>query len=157
MRNKYDPYFWKDPAFLKRVREGLGKSQEALANESGLSRSVIANYESGRTNLSSLDDALAIYRPLQAMEALGVVYLASLKHAGPQEPGGATRAMRALLDLQIQSRRQSLLQLEKKIEALQAAREETTRWLSKDEAERANLDKKANWQQPESDGTIKRQ
>ena len=145
MRNKYSPYFWKDPAFLKRVREGLGKSQEDLATESGLSRSVIANYETGRTNLSSLDDAIAIYRPLQAMEALRVRTLASLRQqAGPLEPEGATRAMRALLDLQIQSRREYLLQVERQIETLQAKREAATRWLAESEAERANVDKKVS-------------
>jgi DNA-binding XRE family transcriptional regulator len=65
-----EPMRWKDPAYLKRVREGVGLSQANLAKESGLSRSVIANIESGRTILTSVDDALLIYRSLASIQEL---------------------------------------------------------------------------------------
>jgi transcriptional regulator with XRE-family HTH domain len=130
MKNKYGSYFWKDPAFLKQIREGLGKTQEQLASESGLTQSVIANYESGRSNLSSVDNALAIYRALSATESFR------------QESGNATKAYRALLEIQVYSHQEYLFRVEQEIESLQRKRAAYAGWLAEFEAERANLDKK---------------
>jgi transcriptional regulator with XRE-family HTH domain len=56
---------------LKDVRERVGLTQPALAQECGVSRNVIANYESGRTKLDprlSFEDALKVWRVLEVKE-----------------------------------------------------------------------------------------
>ena len=58
------------PAALKSFRELCGISQDQLAKESGVSRSIIANYESERTTGDgiSIDNLLNIYRALNVRE-----------------------------------------------------------------------------------------
>lgn len=61
--------FWRDAKFLKRCREEVGLSQAALAEAIGISRLVIANYETG-VSVPAADSAYKIY---QALDALGNV------------------------------------------------------------------------------------
>jgi transcriptional regulator with XRE-family HTH domain len=62
------------PGAWKEVRERFGLSQPAIAQESGVSRNVIANYESGRTKLQpvekklTLEQALKVWRVLEVKE-----------------------------------------------------------------------------------------
>jgi transcriptional regulator with XRE-family HTH domain len=56
------------PGAWKEVRERFGLSQPALAQGSGVSRDVIANYESGRTKLESVEQALKVWRVLEVKE-----------------------------------------------------------------------------------------
>ena len=113
----YEPFFWRDPAYLKKFREGLDISQEALARESGVTRGVIANYETGVTNLSSVDTALKLYRVLAAKERTQVSNLSSLRDA-PQI-GGALKAVLALLALEKESAKREIAEIGRQAEMLQ--------------------------------------
>lgn len=104
--------FWAEKEFLKRVREGVGLSQEGLAQATGITRSVIANYESGRSPLSSLEHALKIYMVLVARVPIPV---------GKRDPSAradAARAVLAILDIITESCRSSLEQVERDIKSL---------------------------------------
>ncbi len=59
--------FWQAPEYLKAIREKLSLSQQDLAKNSGISRSIIADIESGRTYFSSVDHALRLYTTLEAL------------------------------------------------------------------------------------------
>jgi transcriptional regulator with XRE-family HTH domain len=61
-------FFWQAPEYLKAAREKLSLSQQDLAKNSGITRSIIADVESGRTYFSSVQHALKLY---MALEALG--------------------------------------------------------------------------------------
>jgi transcriptional regulator with XRE-family HTH domain len=59
--------FWQAPEYLKAAREKLSLSQHDLAKNSGITRSVIADIESGRTLFSSVQHALRLYTTLEAL------------------------------------------------------------------------------------------
>jgi predicted transcriptional regulator len=59
--------FWKAPEYLKATREKLSLSQQDLAKNSGITRSIIADIESGRTLFSSVQHALRLYTTLEAL------------------------------------------------------------------------------------------
>jgi transcriptional regulator with XRE-family HTH domain len=59
--------FWRAPEYLKAIRENLSLSQQDLAKNSGTSRSIIADIESGRTLFSSVQHALRLYTTLEAL------------------------------------------------------------------------------------------
>jgi transcriptional regulator with XRE-family HTH domain len=59
--------FWRAPEYLKAARESLSLSQQDLAKNSGITRSIIADIESGRTLFSSIQHALMLYRTLDAL------------------------------------------------------------------------------------------
>jgi predicted transcriptional regulator len=59
--------FWQAPQYLKAAREKLSLSQHDLAKNSGISRSIIADIESGRTYFSSVQHALRLYTTLEAL------------------------------------------------------------------------------------------
>ena len=59
--------FWQAPEYLKAARENLSLSQQDLAKNSGITRSIIADIESGRTYFSSVQHALRLYTTLEAL------------------------------------------------------------------------------------------
>jgi transcriptional regulator with XRE-family HTH domain len=59
--------FWRAPEYLKAAREKLSLSQQDLAKNSGITRSIIADIESGRTLFSSVQHALRLYTTLEAL------------------------------------------------------------------------------------------
>jgi transcriptional regulator with XRE-family HTH domain len=59
--------FWQAPEYLKATREKLSLSQQDLAKNSGITRSIIADIESGRTLFSSVQHALRLYTTLEAL------------------------------------------------------------------------------------------
>jgi transcriptional regulator with XRE-family HTH domain len=59
--------FWQAPEYLKAAREKLSLSQQDLAKNSGISRSIIADIESGRTFFSSVQHALRLYTTLDTL------------------------------------------------------------------------------------------
>jgi predicted transcriptional regulator len=59
--------FWQAPEYLKSAREELSLSQQDLAKNSGITRSIIADIESGRTYFSSVQHALSLYTTLEAL------------------------------------------------------------------------------------------
>ena len=84
---------WHSPAYLRRIRESLGYSQQQLAKLSGVSRTIIADLESGRTYFSSLEHGLKLYMVLSASgsaEATGSLNEVArlLKHAIESEIAG---------------------------------------------------------------------
>lgn len=52
---KSGPAYWEKPGYFKRLRKEVGLSQHELARATGISRSVIANYETGVTGVSTRD------------------------------------------------------------------------------------------------------
>ena len=59
--------FWQAPQYLKAARENLSLSQQDLAKNSGITRSIIADIESARTYFSSVQHALRLYTTLEAL------------------------------------------------------------------------------------------
>lgn len=84
-KTKAGAAYWQIPSFLKGIRQSFQPtlSQEELARKSGVSRSVIADYETGRAALNSVDNALKLYMILEAF--------------GSKEAGRAVRAIEAVL------------------------------------------------------------
>jgi transcriptional regulator with XRE-family HTH domain len=132
----YDPFFWKDPVYLKGTRERLGVSQQELARESGITRAVIANLESGRSGLHSVDDALSIYRALATRERIGG---SSSVQAQSSARNSATKAVLGLLRLTRKSHQERLATIDQKLKQLQREREATQLWLQDVESEEKAL------------------
>ncbi len=113
---------------LKRVRERVGLTQVSLAKECGLSPNVIVNYESGRTKLESVEDALRVWRLLEAKErALG----STEQKKGPS----AAQAVLGLLWLAKLNAQRSLSEIDGQIENLQRTREGAKQQIAQIEAE----------------------
>lgn len=105
--------FWISPDYLKAARnEIFGLSQEALAKEVGITRQVLANYET-RRSLRATDDALSIYKVL------------ALKGSAL-----ALRAVLELLDLQKESCERQILQVESEFQKLERKRDAVKDWLA---------------------------
>jgi transcriptional regulator with XRE-family HTH domain len=125
-----EPTHLPGPAALKPIRENLGLSQEQLAKESGVSRSVIANYESGRTKLNGVSDALKLYRALEIKERARKDKL---------KTPTAADLLAGLLWLQKLEAAQQVAEIDSKIEALQRDRDRLARQTAEIEAEEARL------------------
>lgn len=82
---------------VRSLREGLGLSQERLAQQADINRTYIASLESGRRN-PSLDLICRLARGLKVDAASLVEGLEALKgrseHAGPQDEGPLVRKHR---------------------------------------------------------------
>jgi transcriptional regulator with XRE-family HTH domain len=73
---------WGQKDYLKRLREEAGVSQHQLAKITGISRSVIANYEVGVTTFN-LGNAVKLYTALEALgskEATKILVSVALYH-----------------------------------------------------------------------------
>jgi transcriptional regulator with XRE-family HTH domain len=108
------------PGWLKRVREECGISQQALSKGASVSRSVIANYESGRTTLDSLEHAWLLCAALSAL--------------GSKE---ARDAARELLQALRKTSQREIASLEGHIVLLQRKLAEEKDWLADVESEAA--------------------
>ncbi len=93
--------FWQAPEYLKAARENLSLSQQDLAKNSGITRSVIADIESGRTYFSSVQHALRLYTTLEALGSaearralLSVIAL--VRESAERELNGIEREMALL-------------------------------------------------------------
>jgi DNA-binding XRE family transcriptional regulator len=126
-----DPYFWQKPAYLKGLRERLLLSQGGLAKESGVTRSVIANYESGRSYLSSVDDALAMYRALELREraqkvgqdaAAAVLRLLEIKREGLEGQLRGVEGERYRLEMKQKAAQSWLADVKSEARALEISR-----------------------------------
>lgn len=100
--------FWQAPAYLKAIRESFDPplSQHELARQSGVTRAVIANRETGVTPLTP-KNALAIYMILEAL--------------GSKQAGRANRAIEAVLKRAAQ---RELAAVEVELSALQKRRQQ---------------------------------
>lgn len=112
------------PGWLKRVREECGISQELLSKGSSVSRSVIANYESGRTILDSLEHAWELCQALSAL--------------GSEE---AKDASRELLQALKKTSRREIASLEGQIVLLKKKLAEEKDWLAEVESEEGKWEK----------------
>jgi transcriptional regulator with XRE-family HTH domain len=119
------------PGMMEDVRKRVGLSQKALAEEVGVSRDVIANYELGRTNLDSVEDCLKVWRVLEVKErALNI----------PQEKGSpsAAEAVLGLLWFAKESAQKHVAEIEGQINNLQRKRETIRRQIAEIESELAD-------------------
>ena len=110
---------------METVRKELGLSQPALARECGVSRDVIANYESGRTR-PSIDDLLQVWRVLE------------VKARGRKLSENAPKASELLLGLLWWAKANSerlVNEIDGKIEYLQRRREGLNHRIAEFEAE----------------------
>jgi len=117
------------PHALKMARERAGLSQPDLARECGVSRDVIANYESGRTK-TSVEDLLKVWRVLEVKErALDI----------PREKGGlgAAEAVLGLLWVARLNAQKRLAEIDGQIANLQRVRDSATRQVGEIESEEA--------------------
>jgi transcriptional regulator with XRE-family HTH domain len=125
------------PGILKRLRERVGLSQSALAQECQVSRDVIANLESGRTKLNqrslvSIEDRLKVWRALELKErAINL----------PREKGESTArdAVLGLLWLAKGLASGQLVEIDGQIENLKRKRESVVRQISELESEEAHF------------------
>jgi|ERR1051326_5004412 transcriptional regulator with XRE-family HTH domain len=113
---------WQKPGWLKTVREQCEMSQEELSRHSEVSRSVIANYESGRTLLTSADHALKICMILEA--------------SGSREAGDALLGLLAMVKESVQS---SINSVDGQIRLLQKRRAVEARRLEEIQSEEKRL------------------
>ncbi len=112
---------------LKSVREQVGLSQPALAKECGVSRDVIANYESGRTRASS-EDLLRVWRVLEVKER-------ALNISRKKESPSAAEAVLGLLWFARENARKRLAEIEGQVDNLQRKQESTRHQIAEIEAE----------------------
>lgn len=115
------------PGMLKEVRQCVGLTQASLADECGLSVNVIVNYEYGRTKLDSVEDALRIWRVLDAKERA----LSTDKGKGPT----AAQAVLGLLWLAKFVAQKRLVEVDGRIENLRRARQGIEHQIADIEAE----------------------
>jgi transcriptional regulator with XRE-family HTH domain len=121
------------PGKLGRVRKRLGLSQETLARESGVTRSVIANYESGRTpKMTTFEDLLNIYRVLKVKER-------AFNESQEEKNTEAAEALLGLLWLKRESSRVQLAEIDGKLEALRRKREAAKRSMAEVKSEAKQL------------------
>lgn len=120
---------------LKSVRERLGLSQAGLGLECGVSRDVIANYESGRTKLDrqsliSVEELLKIWKVLETKErALG------RNVQGEAGQSSAADAVLGLLWLAKLSARGSLAEIDGQITGLKQQQEGVKRHIEEIDSE----------------------
>jgi len=130
-----EPWFWQSPEFLKSVRERRGMSQEGLASESGITRSVIANFEAGRTLINPVEVALKLYRALAGISGLAVLKGGSALQEAHEARMEATKAILALLQIQRESGERAFAETNQKIKVAERQREEVKNWLTNIETE----------------------
>ena len=102
---------------LKGVRERFGMSQESLSKESGVTRSVIANIESGRSSVS-VEDTIRMYRVLELRERA--------KGGGDE----VATMLLGFLKLVRGSYERNLVFIDGKLQSLQKEREAYEGWLA---------------------------
>ncbi|HXL23833.1 MAG TPA: helix-turn-helix transcriptional regulator [Candidatus Dormibacteraeota bacterium] len=112
---------WIGPAALKKRREDVGLSQQELAQIAGITRSVIANYETGVT-FPSLDNAMRMY---QVFEALGSKEAREIFLSIAKWDNDISRATLRLFDeeaLVLETRRRKVEERLAQVEAMMAKR-----------------------------------
>ena len=116
---------------LQRVRQQVGLTQAALAEECGLSVNVIVNYEYGRTKLDSVEDALRVWRVLEAKER-------ALPATGQKK---AAQAVLGLLWLAKACAQKRLVEVDGQIENLRRKRQSIEHQIADIEAEESERKK----------------
>ncbi len=127
---------------LEEVRERVGLSQRALAKESGISRDLIANYETGRTSKDfgrrglDLEQGLKIWRVLEVKErGLASGSLKKYSAANSAAKYSAFDYLFGLLWLAKEVARKKLSEIDAQIANLQRKRDSATRQAGEIESE----------------------
>jgi DNA-binding XRE family transcriptional regulator len=115
--------FWAKSSYLKKLREEVGLSQHNLARTIGISRSVIANYETGVT-IPTLDSAIKICMVLKSLgneeAAKTLILLATYDKE-------MCLAVRELLDGEIELLKERQEKMNKRIASLELLMNKTER------------------------------
>jgi len=118
---------------LQDVREKLGLTQPALAQECGVSRDVIANYENGRTGMD-IESALKIWRVLEIKERALVI-----SRGKESTTGSAAEFLLGFLWYAKALAHKRLAEIDGQVDNLQRTRESIKHQIVEYEAEEAHL------------------